>query len=259
MENKDTSLNGLFDLARQHGIPTEKIKIHIANANRANPYVDITPFVLGISDFPFINYTGFHPDNDEVLIYVTLAATFKDKEQIVGYTGESAGVSVRVAKGVTVRTGGRGGRAVRDTVRQVNMGDLLVTNKRVMFVGKDDSFEFKIEKISTVKQLDRNSFVILSGRSSKNVWVDEDLFPYTYASINDVIDQKAQGVDLNASVKAAQSKITPEQIALCNQFRNECSLITAPKPKPKENQGCLLTIANLLLFMVALVAIIAAI
>ena len=51
-----------------------------------------------------------HPDIDEILIYATPAATFKDKEQIVGYTGKSAGVSVRVAKGVTVRSGGTGSR-----------------------------------------------------------------------------------------------------------------------------------------------------
>ena len=231
---------------------TEEIKIKIANANRANPYVDITPYELGIT-FPFVNYIGFHPDIDEILIYATPAATFKDKEQIVGYTGKSAGVSVRVAKGVTVRSGGTGSRAVRNTVRQSNMGDLLITNKRVMFVGKDDSFEFQVSKISTVKLLDRNSFVIQSGRSSKNVWLDTALVAYAYGLINYAINQNAQGIDVPASIKADQGKITQEQIALCNQVRNDCSLMKVPKPKKK--QGCLWGIVKFLWVLVALVAI----
>lgn len=231
---------------------TEEIKIKIANANRANPYVDITPYELGIT-FPFVNYRGFHPDSDEILIYATPASTFKDKEQIVGYTGKSAGISVRVAKGVTVRRGGAGSRAVRNTVRQSNMGDLLVTNKRIVFVGKDDSFEFQVRRISTLKLLNRNSFFIQSGQCSKNVWVDENLIAYAYGLINYAISQNAQGVDVYASIKADQSKLNPEQIALCNQVHNECSLIKTPKPKKK--QGFIWCIAKPLCIIVALVAV----
>lgn len=231
---------------------TEEIKIKIANANRANPYVDITPYELGIT-FPFVNYIGFHPDIDEILIYATPAATFKDKEQIVGYTGKSAGVSVRVAKWVTVRSGGTGSRAVRDTVRQSNMGDLLITNKRIMFVGKDDSFEFQVSKISTVKLLDTNSFVIQSGRSSKNVWLDTALVAYAHGLINYAINQNAQGVDVPASIKVDQSKITQEQIDLCNQVRNDCSMMKVPKSQKK--QGCLWGVVKFLWILVAVVAI----
>lgn len=231
---------------------TEDVKIKIAKANKANPYVDITPYELGIT-FPFVNYIGFHPVSDEVLIYVAPAATFKDKEQIVGYTGKSAGVSVRVAKGVTVRSGGTGSRAVRDTVRQSNMGDLLVTNKRIMFVGKDDFFEFQVSKISTVKLLDKNSFIIQSGRSSKNVWLDTALVAYAYGLINYAINQNAQGVDVPASINSDQGKITPEQVALCNQVRNECSLLKIPKPK--NNQSRLWGIAKFLWILFAVVAI----
>ena len=231
---------------------SEEVKIKIANANKANPYTDITPYELGIT-FPFVNYIGFHPDDDEILIYATPAATFKDKEQIVGYTGKSAGVSVRVAKGVSVRTGGTGSRAVRDTVRQSNMGDLLITNKRIMFVGKDDSFEFSVNKISIVKLIDRNSFVIQSGRSSKNIWLDSALVVYAYGLINYSINQNAQGVNVPASIKADQSKITQEQIAFCNQVRNDCSFMKVPKPKNK--QGCLWGVVKFLRILLVVVIV----
>lgn len=233
---------------------TEETKQKIASANRANTYVDITPYELGIS-FPIVNYIGFHPAAGEILIYAAPATTFKDKEQVVGYTGKSAGVSVRVAKGMSVRTGGTGSKAIRDAVRQANMGDLLITNKRIMFVGKDDSFEFKVDKISTVKLLDKNSFIIQSGRSSKNVWLDSALIAYGYGLINYAINQNAQDTDVYAVIQEERSKVTKEQLDVCNQVRQECSAIKQPVPKAKKKQGCLWGVAKFMWILVAVVAI----
>lgn len=233
-------------------VVTDEIKIKIASANRANPYVDITPYELGIAP-PFVNYTGFYPDSDEILIYAAPAATFEDKEQIIGYTGKSTDVNIKIMEGVSRRKGRTDARAIRDTVRQSNMGDLLITSKRIIFVGKDDSFEFQVDKISTVKLLDRNSFVIQSENSSKNVWLDTVLVVYAFGFINYVIDEDAQGIDVHASIKAIQSKMTPEQIALCNQVRDECFLIKVPKPKNK--QGCLWGMTKFLWILVAVVVV----
>mgnify|MGYP007069374300 CR=1 FL=1 len=159
------------------------LKMKIANANSANPYVDITPYELKMG-FPSVSYNGFFPETGEILIYVAPAQTFSDKEKVVGYTGKSSGVSVHVAKGVSLRTGGSGGKAIRNNVRMFNQGDLIITNKRVLFIGKDDRFEFLANKISATKLLDRTSFVIQSGKSSKNVALDESLITYAYGFIN---------------------------------------------------------------------------
>lgn len=231
----------------------KEVKVKIASANRANSYADITPYELGIA-FPFVNYRDFHPLNDEILIYATPAATFKDKKQVVGYTGKSAGTNVRVTKGFSVKTGRTGSRVIRETVRQSNTGDLLITNKRVIFIGKDDSFEFQVGKISIVKLLDKNSFVIQSGSSSKNVWLDTALVVYAYALLNYVINQTAQGVDLYTSIRIEQSRITSEQIELCNQVRNDCAQLKLPKSKNK--QGCLWGVAKFLWFLIAVLAIV---
>ena len=208
----------------------DETKQKISNANRVNPYVDITPYELGVG-FPTVSYLGFHPQPNEVLIYAAPAYTFKDKEQVVGYTGKSAGASVRVAKGLTVRTGGSGGKPIRSDVRKFNNGDLLITNQRVLFVGKDDTFDFKVEKIYTVKLLDTNSFVIQSGRSSKNVGLDTFLVAYAYGLINYVINQYNKGADVYADIMEEQSKITNEQRELCNRVRLECSNVKPPKKK----------------------------
>ena len=203
---------------------SDEKKQKIAKANNVNPYVDIIPYELEIS-FPIIKYEGFHPKKDELLIYVAPAVTFKDKEKIVGYHGNNSGVSIHVAKGVSVRAGGGKTSPIRNTVRQSNFGDLLITNKRIIFIGKDDSFEFNIEKISTIKLLDKNSFIIQSGRSFKNLWLDSNIISYAYSFINYVIKQNSEGVDLYLSINNTNKNLSSDQIELCNQVRLECSKV----------------------------------
>lgn len=231
-------------------VVNEDTKLKISNANRVNPYADITPYELGLG-FPIISYIGFHPQPNEVLIYAAPAYTFKDKEQVVGYTGKSAGASVRVAKGLTVRTGSSGGRPIRSDVRKFNEGDLLITNQRVLFVGKDDSFDFKAEKISTVKLLDRSSFVIQSGRSTKNVGLDSAIIAYAYGLINYVINETGKGTDIYSSIVESQSKLTREQLELCNRVKMESATVLPKKEKPKKKSGLKVFFIILILFFIA--------
>lgn len=230
----------------------EETKLKISNANRANPYADITPYELGLG-FPIISYIGFHPQADEVLIYAAPAYTFKDKEQVVGYTGKSAGASVRIAKGLTVRTGGSAGRPIRSDVRKFNVGDLLITNKRVLFVGKDDSFEFVAEKISTVKLLDGCSFVIQSGKSAKNIGLDPAILAYAYGLINYVLHEAGKGTDIYSLVVEARSKLTREQAELCERVRIESTTLLTQKEKRKKKSGRKVFFVVLFLFFVACV------
>lgn len=181
----------------------------VAVANRVNPYVDITPYEVGVG-MPIINYVGFFPQKGECIIYAAPAQTFKDKEQVVSYTGKSVGASFRVAKGVTVRTGSSGGRPIRGSVRNHNVGDLIITNKRVVFIGKDDSFDFSIEKISAVKILDGQSFVLQSGRTAKNVSVNPAIVAYVVGFITYAQKEFASGSDV---YKNHQKVLTPEQLA----------------------------------------------
>lgn len=216
----------------------KKMYKKIRNANRANPYVDITPYELQMG-FPIVSYPNFFPQMEEVIVYVAPANTFVDKEQVVGYTGRSAGVSVRVAKGVSLRTGGSGGKPIRSNVRKYHFGDLIITNKRILFIGKDDRFEFAINKISAIKMLDRTSFIIQSGKSSKNVSLDESLVPYAYGFINYVINESNKGVDIYRSIVESQSN---EQIAICNQTIQEAMSLKIGRRKGKKKSKPLIFI-----------------
>lgn len=229
----------------------EKIFCH----NKVNPYVDITPYELKVG-FPLVNYPGFFPQPNEVVLYAVPAATFKDKEQVVCYAGKSAGAILRVAKGVTVRTGSSGSTPIRDTVRKHSLGDLIITNKRVVFIGKDDSFDFAVNKISAVKPLNQETFVIQSGRSSKNLLVDSCAAIYAAGFVNYAVTSFNEGLDIIAEKKQAENEMTPEQKSLCDSIRQEVLSMSVPKPSKgigKKKMACLTRILlGVFIFFVAI-------
>jgi hypothetical protein len=64
------------------------------------------------------------------------------------YEGGSQGVSFRIAKGVSYRVGAHRGHIVSDTaVIPVSSGELIVTNKRVIFRGDTKSFNIRLDKL----------------------------------------------------------------------------------------------------------------
>lgn len=64
----------------------------------------------------------------------------------VGYSAGSTGMSVRVAKGVTLRTSGMRGKAVKGMV-SVATGELVISDKRVIFSGDKKSFAIPLEDL----------------------------------------------------------------------------------------------------------------
>ena len=73
----------------------------------------------------------------------------KPKNVVTGYTGGSGGISVRVAKGVTLRSGSSKGRAVRQTVLEKYPGTLYITSQRVILNSMKYGFEKPIKNFSS--------------------------------------------------------------------------------------------------------------
>lgn len=243
---------------------SELLKMQVYKHNNANPYADVSPFALAVG-FPVMNYKGFFPEEGEVLIYAVRAATFKDKERVVGYTGKSAGMSVRVAKGVSIRTGSSGGNPIRSDVRKFNYGDLLVTNKRILFIGKDDNFDFKVGKISNLKLLDEDSLIIQSGRSSRNIFFGSDLIFFPFAIMNYVLEETGNGTDLYKLV--TETSPTAEQLEMCNKLKEESAAIIPQPPATNKKKKHSPLVTGLSIFfgffavamMMALIVIIASV
>lgn len=64
------------------------------------------------------------------------------------YQGGSRGVNIRIVKGLSFRVGAHRGQVVSDTAMlPVSDGQLVLTNKRVIYRGTKKSFNFKLDKI----------------------------------------------------------------------------------------------------------------
>ncbi len=202
----------------------------LANANYSNPYADVVPFALGVG-YPIVRYNGFMLQNQEIILYVAPASVYNDKEKVVGYTGSSAGVNVRVAKGVSVRTGGSGSKAIRNNVREYTNGDLIITNKRVVFTASKNSFEMKINKITATKLLTKESFILQAGNTSKNLYLNEALNFYVCAMINHATDSFTQGIDMYVEYNTVQNNMSLENQQLCIDVRQQIGTLKIEKKK----------------------------
>ena len=86
-------------------------------------------------------------EKGEVCFYQRKAKAFHSKQAVTGYTGGYGGVSLRVAKGVSVHTGKTGKQAVRGTVNETYDGNLYVTNKRLILLSSKYGFNVSINDI----------------------------------------------------------------------------------------------------------------
>lgn len=89
-------------------------------------------------------------DEGEVAHFFGPARRYVTKTKAVGRTGSGAGVSVRVAKGVSVRTGGGASRTVYDDVTDFFGGQVILTNRRIVFLAKQNGFDCKLDAISAI-------------------------------------------------------------------------------------------------------------
>lgn len=86
----------------------------------------------------------------EVAHFFAPARRAVTKKKAVGRTGKSGGVSVRVAKGVSVRSGGGASRTVYNDVTDFFEGQVVLTNRRIVFLAKQGGFDCKLDAISAI-------------------------------------------------------------------------------------------------------------
>jgi len=82
--------------------------------------------------------------------------------------GASHGVSIRVMKGVYYRVGASKGRAVEFTERQhVDTGDLIITNKHIIFAGPSKSVRVPHSKIVAVQPYEDGFGIMRDAQNAK--------------------------------------------------------------------------------------------
>lgn len=143
--------------------------------------------VLSMSVLPVEQYPEVIILNaGEICHYQIPAVAVVVKNQVVGRTGGSGGVSVRVAKGVTLHSGRSAGKTIRDDVPYFYGGVFSITNQRIIMTG-ERSFEHPVNKLTSITPyscVSGDGVTLQFGRTTHNLLVDE---PYWISKIVELI------------------------------------------------------------------------
>lgn len=134
----------------EQGIHVSKDALDAFRAYGTLPKVDNSPVMLA---------------DGETAVYACRAERIETKNRKIGTTEGGAGVSFRVAKGVSLRTGGTGSKSVYGDVEMIHAGEFVVTTNRVVFVAASRAFEEKLSNISAVT-IDGDCLAILTTKEN---------------------------------------------------------------------------------------------
>lgn len=132
------------------GIHVTQEAIDAFNAYGTLPRVENSPVIL---------------TSGEQAVYACKAERIETKNRRIGTTGSGAGASIHVAKGVNIRTGSTGNKAVYGDVEMVHGGEFVVTTARIVFVANSRAYEEKLADISAVS-VDSGCLAIMAGKDS---------------------------------------------------------------------------------------------
>lgn len=156
---------GLFGI----GWIIDIIKELMGTSNNKNSLMNIeTLNMIKSGQLPTINVPNINLASDEICHYVDRGYTFKDKIITTGYTGKSNGVSIRVMKGLTYRTGGSGAKAIRKTQRTTYIGTLYITNKRIIYSSTNECFDKTFDKITSITEV-TDGIILQIGSNSYSI------------------------------------------------------------------------------------------
>ena len=132
------------------GIYVTQEEIDAFNTYGTLPKVDNSPVILA---------------SDETAVYACYAERIETKNRKLGTTGGGAGASIRVAKGVSVRTGGGGSKSIYGDVEMAHAGEFVVTTNRIVFLANSRAFEEKLSSISAIS-VDDGCLAIMTTKSN---------------------------------------------------------------------------------------------
>lgn len=89
---------------------------------------------------PIMNTSKLLLKNNELCHYVECAVLLTEK--IVKHkVGTSSGFNFRICKGITYRVGRFNGVPIEEKIEEQTKGILYITNKRIVFIANDNSFD----------------------------------------------------------------------------------------------------------------------
>ena len=134
----------------EHGIHITQEAIDNFKAYGTLPQVENCPVIL---------------TKGEQAVYACRADRIETKNRRLGTTGGGAGASIRIAKGVRIRTGGTGSKAVYGDVEMIHSGEFVVTTDRIVFVAASRAYEEKLSNVSAVS-VDGGCLAIMTAKDN---------------------------------------------------------------------------------------------
>lgn len=129
------------------------------------PVIDNDLALLQEGKLPIVPNSPVMLQNNEQCHYSKPVTLYIAKTRVTGYSSGSSSVSVRLAKGVSYRTGGSKGAPIRENVMESHKGTLSITNKRIIFSSVQNSFDKELSVISSINPLDDGFILQFSSNS----------------------------------------------------------------------------------------------
>ena len=115
-------------------------------------------------ELPTVN-TPVFLRNNEVAVYYSQATRQETKNRVVGRISNYGGGAVRIAKGLSVHTGGGTSQPIYGDVSTKYHGELVITNERVVFISDQKAFEISHNNI-TAATIYQDGFSLQSKNTS---------------------------------------------------------------------------------------------
>lgn len=123
------------------------------------------------SELPIVPAAGLLLAPQEVCHICMPAQSVKLKQAVVGYSGGHGSMSVRVARGVTLRTGSSRGTPIRDTVMEKYPATLYVTNRRIVLVSPNMGFDKPIDSLTAISPYS-DTIILQFGATAKTIAIN---------------------------------------------------------------------------------------
>lgn len=153
----------------------------------------------------------------EVCHYQAAATTMLAKNEVVGHTNGYRGASIRVAKGLTLHTGGGRGQAIRQNIIYRYPGMFTITSQRIIMTG-EKGFDNQIEKLTALTTY-IDGVTLQFGNSTYTILMDE---PYWVEKIFDLLRS-------GAPIKSDSSPLNSKDIVEIRERIDEGSEVETPE------------------------------
>ena len=112
-----------------------------------------------------ISNTSIISKQNELIHFALPANRLIMQNKAVGRTGGGAGMSLRVAKGISVHSGRGNSRTIYRDVTTTFSGMLFFTNQRIIFINTQQGFEINLDKLTSINEAGSN-LLLQSGNKS---------------------------------------------------------------------------------------------